>query len=278
MSNMNRLDTDRRVLVVKALVEGMSLRGTARLTGVARMTVEKLLKDLGAACLTYQDEHLRNLKSQRIQCDEIWSFCYAKAKNVPADKRGVFGYGDVWTWTAVDADTKLVPSWFVGNRDAQSAKFFIDDLASRLACRVQLTTDGHKAYLSAVEGAFGADVDYAMLVKIYGGTTDSETRYSPAECIGCVPTPISGQPDPKHISTSFVERQNLTMRMHMRRFTRLTNAHSKKLENHCHMLALHFMYYNFAKIHETLRTTPAMAAGVTTKLWEVEDIVGLLAA
>jgi len=276
MSNMNRLDTAKRVAVVAALVEGNSLRATARMTGVARMTIEKLLRDLGAACSRYQDEHLRNLPCKRVQCDEIWSFVYAKAKNVPADKQGTFGYGDVWTWTAIDADTKLVPSWLVGTRDLEAAHRFISDLASRLRHRVQLTTDGHRPYLSAIEDAFGEAIDYATLTKLYGVDPQAERRYSPPVCLGCDAKVVSGEPNPKHISTSYVERQNLTMRMHMRRFTRLTNAFSKKVENHAHAVALHYMHYNFAKIHQTLRVTPAMEAGVSDHVWSIAEIVGLL--
>lgn len=276
MSSMNRLNSAQRVLVIKPLVEGNSLRATACMTGVARMTVEKLLRDLSEACTRYQNEHLQNLKCKRIQCDEIWSFCYAKQKNVPADKQGQFGYGDVWTWVAIDADSKLAVSWFVGDRSAASAFALMDDLASRLAHRIQLTTDGHRVYLDAVESAFGSGIDYCMLVKIYGVDRDKEATYSPAECIGSRCVPIIGDPDPKHISTSYVERQNLTMRMSMRRFTRLTNAFSKKVENHMQSVALHFMYYNFVRIHQTLRVTPAMAARVTDKVWEVEDMVALL--
>ena len=277
MSNMNRLSTAQQIRVVAALVEGNSLRATSRMTGVARMTVEKLLRDLGAACTEYQNETLRNLSCKRVQCDEIWSFCYAKKKNVTpkiAEKHP--DAGDVWTWTAIDADSKLCISWFVGSRDAGSAYEFMQDVASRLKQRVQLTTDAHKPYLSAVEDAFGADIDYAVLQKIYGTDPENETRYSPAKCLGCDIKTISGEPDPKHISTSYVERQNLTMRMHMRRFTRLTNAFSKKIEMHEHAVALHFMHYNFVRVHQTLRVSPAMAAGVTSKLWEIADIVALL--
>ncbi len=273
---MNRLSTAKRVAVVAALVEGCGLRATARMTGVARMTVEKLLRDLGAACARYQDEHLRDLPCRRIQCDEIWSFVYAKEKNVERAKNAPEVAGDVWTWTAIDADTKLVPSWLIGPRDAGSAYTFMMDLASRLRWRVQLTTDRLTSYLSAVEDAFGAEIDYAMLVKIYGADPDAEKRYSPAKCLGCDVKTVTGQPKPKHISTSYVERQNLTMRMSMRRFTRLTNAFSKKVEMHVHSVALHFMHYNFVKIHSTLRTTPAQAAGVTEKLWGIDDIVALL--
>lgn len=274
---MNRLSTADRTRVVAALVEGNSLRATARMTGVARMTVEKLLRDLGAACATYQDEHLRNLRCQRIQCDEIWAFVYAKQKNVTADiAREHPDAGDVWTWTALDADSKLVVSWFIGTRDAGAAYTFMTDVASRLRHRVQLTTDGHSPYLAAVEDAFGADIDYAMLQKLYGSDPQNERRYSPAICLGAIAKPITGAPDPKHISTSYVERQNLTMRMHMRRFTRLTNGFSKKIEMHAHSIALHFMYYNFCKIHQALRVTPAMEAGVTDRVWDLGELVALL--
>jgi len=231
--------------------------------------------ELGDACIDYQDRTLRNLKCKRIQCDETWSFIYAKEKNVPADMKGNLGVGDVWTWTAIDADTKLIPSFMVGNRDARTATVFIDDLKSRLASRVQLTTDGLKVYLDAVEGAFGADVDYAQLVKRYESTQE-EARYSPAKCVGCERKPVMGQPDPDHISTTFVERQNLSMRMSMRRFTRLTNAFSKKLENHLATVAVYFMYYNFARIHQTLRCTPAMEAGVADHVWSYDEIIGLM--
>ena len=276
MSIMNRLDTRRRAQVVAALVEGNSLRGTARMSGVARMTVEKLLRDLGVACARYQDEHLQNLRCKRIQCDEIWSFVGAKQKNVRPEKAEE--WGDVWTWVALDADSKLVPSWLIGPRDLGSAYTFMHDLSDRLSHRVQLTTDGHRPYLEAVESAFGTEIDYAMLVKIYGKDRESETRYSPATCKGAVPKSVAGDPNPKHVSTSYVERQNLTMRMSMRRFARLTNAFSRKLEMHAHSVALHFMHHNFVKIHSTLRTTPAQAAGVTDRLWEIEDLVGLLEA
>jgi IS1 family transposase len=276
MVSMNTLDKERRIQVIRCLVEGNSIRATVRMTGVAKNTIVKLLVDIGRVCADYQDRTLRNLTSKRIQCDEIWSFCYAKDKNVPADKRGTFGYGDVWTWVAIDADTKLVAAFLIGNRGAQTAKRFMSDLASRLADRVQLTTDGHRVYLTAVEDAFGSEIDYAMLVKIYGNDGTNDTKYSPAECIGCQTVGITGRPDPKHVSTSFVERQNLTMRMMMRRFTRLTNGFSKKVENHAWAVALHYMHYNFCRIHQTLRITPAMAAGVTDRLWEISDIVKLL--
>jgi len=272
---MNKLSIEKRTKIIGCLVEGNSLRATARICDVAFNTVLKLLPEIGRACLEYQDKIFRNLTCMHIQCDEIWSFCYAKQKNVPQDKRGQFGYGDIWTWVALDADTKLVPSFFVGNRDAECGKMFMDDLASRLANRVQLTTDGHRVYLTAVEGAFAGDIDYAMLVKIYESSQE-ETRYSPARCTGSDRKAITGNPDPKHISTSYVERQNLTMRMNMRRFTRLTNGFSKKVENHVYHLALHYMYYNFCRVHKTLRVTPAMEAGTTDHVWEIAEIVALL--
>jgi len=271
---VNRLPIAKRKAILGMLVEGNSLRATSRLCDVSINTLTKLLVDLGSASADYQDKTLRNLRCRRIQCDEIWAFVYAKEKNVPADKRGQFGYGDVWTWTAIDAETKLVPSFMVANRDVRSATMFIDDLKSRLAGRVQLTTDGLRVYLEAVEGAFGADIDYAQLVKIYGASQE-ETRYSPAECIGCERKSVTGNPDPKHVSTSFAERQNLTMRMGMRRFTRLTNAFSKKVENHAYQVALHFMHYNFARVHASLRVTPAMEAGVSDHVWSLEEISDL---
>jgi IS1 family transposase len=273
---MNKLSTEKRTAVVAALVEGNSIRSTVRMTGVAKNTVVKLLVDLGAACARYQDETLRNLPCRRLQCDEIWSFVGAKDKNVPAEKRGKFGVGSVWTWTAIDADTKLVPSFLIGTRDLGSAFTFISDLASRLRHRVQLTTDGYSAYLSAVEDAFGGDIDYAMLQKIYGTDPAGEKRYSPAQCIGTRCEVIQGDPDPKHISTSYSERQNLTMRMSMRRFTRLTNAFSKKVENHAAAVAVYFMYYNFGRVHQTLRVTPAMEASVSDHVWTIAEIVALL--
>jgi IS1 family transposase len=272
---MNRLSTFNRLQIIAALVEGMGINATSRFVGVSNNTVLKLLRDVGNACAVYQDKVFRNLSCKRIEADEIWSFCFAKQKNVPADKEGVFGYGDVYTWVAIDAETKLVPSWLVGRRDGISAMEFIKDLASRLAHRVQLTTDGHRPYLNAVEEAFGSEIDYAMLIKIYGGSQE-EVRYSPAECLGTEKRWVSGNPVQELVSTSYVERQNLTMRMSMRRFTRLTNAHSKKIENHIHAISLHYMYYNFCRIHKTLRCSPAMAAGVTDHLWEIEDIVKLL--
>lgn len=277
MSILNRLNTPRRAQVLKALAEGMSLRGTARLSGVARMTIEKLLRDLGAVCVAYQDKHLRSLTCRRIQCDEVWAF--AKRRNLTpeiADEHP--DAGDVWTWTAIDAESKLVLSWLVGSRDAGAAYEFMQDVAGRLRNRVQLTTDAHKPYLSAVEDAFGGAIDFAVLQKTQRSDPEGQKRYSPAKCLGMRCDTITGEPAPKHISTSYVERQNLTMRMHMRRFTRLTNAFSKKAENHAHAVAIHFMWYNFAKIHQTLRITPAMAAGVTDHVWEAEEIIGLLDA
>ena len=275
MASMNKLSTERRIQVIAALVEGCSIRSTVRMTGIAKDTVTKLLVDIGTVCAEYQDKTLRNLSCRRIECDEIWSFCYAKKKNVSPEKQGILGYGDVWTFLAIDADTKLIPCWLVGRRDLETATEFMNDLASRLKNRVMLTTDGLKAYLEAVEGAFGADIDYAQLIKIYGHSQD-EIRYSPAECTGTRTEVITGDPFPPMISTSYVERQNLTMRMNMRRFTRLTNAFSKKLENHMHAIALNNMYYNFVRIHQTLRCTPAMEAGVTNKLWSLGDVVALL--
>ena len=276
MVSMNKLSTARRAQIVRSLVEGNSIRATVRMTGASKNTVVKLLVDLGTACEAYQDRVMRNLTCRRLQCDEVWSFCHAKEKNVPEDHRGEFGYGDVWTWTAIDADTKLVPTWFVGKRTAVDAADFIGDLAGRLANRVQLTTDGHRAYLTAVAGAFGDDIDYAQLVKIYGVDPEGEKRYSPAQCIGTDTTVVSGAPDPAHVSTSYVERQNLTMRMSMRRFTRLTNAFSKKVENLMHAVSLHFMHYNFARVHGTLKTTPAVKAGIADHVWTIEEIVALL--
>src|SRR5580704_9518446 len=273
---MNRLSKEQRTKIIAALVEGNSLRAAARMCDVSFNTVLKLVPEIGRACLEYQDKTLRNLTSKRIECDEIWSFCYAKDKNVPDDKKGIFGFGDVWTWVAIDPDTKLVASFAVGTRGAQTAKNFVDDLASRLANRVQLTTDGHRVYLQAVEDAFGNDIDYAMLVKLYGNDRETEARYSPAECVGCKEIGITGHPDPKHISTSHVERQNLTMRMGMRRFTRLTNAFSKKVDNHFWAIALYYMHYNFCRVHKTLRVTPAMEASIADHIWEISEIAGLL--
>ncbi|RJX34308.1 MAG: DDE domain-containing protein [Desulfarculus sp.] len=271
---MNRLPLAKRVQILNMLVEGSSMRAISRVVGCSINTINKLLVDAGNTCLEFHDKMVQGVKSRRIQCDEIWSYYYAKQKNVPKSKQGEAG--DIWTWTAIDADSKLICSWLVGDRSAETGYAFMQDLATRLATRVQLTTDGHKAYLEAVEGAFGADIDFAMLVKMYGSPPEAEKRYSPPEVIGCAVTPITGKPDPKHISTSYAERQNLTMRMSMRRFTRLTNAFSKKLENHCHALALYFTYYNFIRVHKTLRVTPAMEAGLIDHLMTFEDLVALI--
>ena len=273
MRGMNKLPSETRIQILGMMVEGMSIRAIARLTGASKNTIVKFLRDAGEACARYQDETLRGLTCKRIQVDEIWSFVGMKQKNVPAERRGEFGVGDVWTWTAIDADTKLNVSWLLGDRTTATAIEFMTDLASRLANRIQITSDGHKAYLDAVEEAFGIDVDYAQLVKIYGEAPEAQKRYSPAECVGCKSEVVTGRPDKAHVSTSYVERQNLTMRMSMRRFTRLTNAFSKKVENLAHAVSLHYMHYNFVRIHKTLRVTPAMAAGVTDRLWSVQDIV-----
>ncbi len=246
------------------------------MTGAAKGTVLKLLVDVGEACYEYQDKMLRNLTCKRIQCDEIWAFCHAKEKNVPDYHKGEFGYGDVWTFTSIDADSKLIINWHIGRRDAANATIFMKDLAARIKNRVQLTTDGHKMYLNAVENAFGGDIDFSQLIKIYGNSPESEVRYSPAECTGIEKQRIEGNPDPKHVSTSYVERQNLTMRMGMRRFTRLTNGFSKKVYNMACAVSLHFMYYNFCRVHQTLRVTPAMEAGVSDHIWKIEDILNLL--
>lgn len=273
---MNRLPIEKRAQIVGMLVEGNSLRAVSRMVGCSINTVTKLLEEVGFACNMYQSEHIRNVNAKRVQCDEIWAFCYSKEKNVAAADKGVLGHGDVWTWTAIDADSKLIVSYLVGKRDADYANAFMTDVAGRLASRVQLTTDGHGPYLYAVEGAFGADIDYAMLVKHYGVDPEKGVRrYSPAELISTEQRPINGNPDAKHISTSFVERQNLTMRMGMRRFTRLTNGFSKKVENLEHAVSLHFMHYNFARIHKTLRVTPAMEAGLTDHVWTLEEIAAL---
>lgn len=273
---MNRKSVKERAQILSLLVEGNSLRATTRIIretqgGCSINTVTKLLEEIGESCAWYQDQNLRNLPCKRVQVDEIWSFVYSKQKNVPEGMEGEAG--DVWTWTAIDADTKLVPSWRIGSRDSEVAHDFVGDLASRMANRIQLTSDGYKLYVNAVESAFGADVDYAMLVKIYGDNVEGQKRYSPAQCTGAVKQEMVGNPDVKHISTSFAERQNLTMRMSMRRFTRLTNAFSKKVENHGHAIALHFMHYNFCRIHKSLKVAPAMAAGVSQTLWSLEDVV-----
>jgi IS1 family transposase len=273
---MNKLDPIARAQIITLLCEGMAIRAITRVTGASKNTIAKLLAEVGQACAAYHDQHVRGLTSKRIQMDEIWSFVYAKQDNVKRAKNAPEEAGDVWTWTAIDADSKLLVSWLVGDRTTYSALRFVDDLRSRLANRVQLTSDGYRAYLQAVDTVFGDDVDYAMLNKIYGADPAGEKRYSPAQCIGAQKRKITGRPQTKHISTSFAERQNLTMRMHMRRFTRLTNAFSKKIENHTAAVALHTMFYNFVRVHQTLKVSPAMAAGVTDKLWEISDIVKVL--
>lgn len=276
MVSMNRLSLAERVQVVRCLVEGNSIRSTVRTTGIAKNTVTKLLVELGAACAQYQGGVFKNLRCGRLQLDEIWSFVRAKQKNVREDMLADGHAGDVWTWTAIDAETKLVPCWMLGPRDAIAARNFVDDLAGRLATRVHITSDGLKVYVSAIANAFDGEVDCAQLVKVYGSDADGEKRYSPAVCIGCEKHTVIGNPNPADVSTSYVERQNLTMRIGLRRFTRLTNAFSKKLENHWAAIALHFMWYNFGRQHQTLKTTPAVAAGVTDHIWTVEEIVGLL--
>lgn len=275
---MNRLSAADRARLLSALVEGNSLRSISRMAGVSINTVSKFLEDLGEVCEDHHDRHVRGVKARRVQCDEIWAFCYAKDKNLPAHMRGKPGVGSVWTWTALDSDSKLMVSWMVGDRDADCAGRFMLDLSRRLDGRCQLTTDGHAVYERAVQDAFGWQVDYAMLVKLYGEPREKEARYSPCECIGTRIVRISGRPESAHISTSHVERQNLTMRMGMRRFTRLTNGFSKKLANHRAAVAIHFMHYNWVRIHKTLRVTPAMAAGLTDRLWSLEDVVALLEA
>jgi IS1 family transposase len=278
--SVNKLNIEKKTQVITALVEGNSIRATCRMTGTAKGTVTRLLADVGKACAKYQDDHINNLTSKRIQCDEIWSFCYAKQKNVPENKQGQFGYGDVWTWVALDADTKLTVSFLVGLRNVECAAHFINDLKDRLTNRIQLTTDGYKVYINAVENAFGSEIDYAMLDKLYGKEPEGEKRYSPAICLGTEKRIMQGKPDVKDISTSYVERQNLTMRMSMRRFTRLTNAFSKKIENLEYAVALHFMYYNFARPHKTLANpyprTPAMVAGIANHIWSIEEILKLI--
>jgi len=273
---MNRLSTGKRVAVLSALVEGCSVRATSRMTGVAKGTILRLLADVGRACAAYMDTAIRNVPARRIQIDEIWSFVACKKANLTDEilARNPKA-GDAWTFVGIDPDSKLVLSWLVGTRDAGCATEFMQDLAGRLANRVQVTTDGHKMYLSAVEDAFGSEVDYAMLQKIYGADPQAEKRYSPAVCLGCTVDVIAGNPDPAYIGTSHIERQNLTMRMNIRRFTRLTNAFSKKIENHCHSVALFYMHYNFVRVHQSLRVTPAMEAGLTDHVWSIADIVAL---
>jgi IS1 family transposase len=275
---MNKLPSAKRAQILHLLVEGNSMQATSRIADVSFNSVVKLLIDAGTACSEYQDEAFRNLKCRRLQVDEIWSFVHCKQRNVGSAKAAPSDAGDIWTWMAIDADTKLVPSWLVGHRDTVAAKMFIDDLASRLSNRVQLTSDGHKPYLQAVEDAFGDAIDYAVLVKVYGDAGVPPGRYSPGPVVGSEPHRVTGRPDPRHVSTSFVERQNLTICMSNRRFTRLTNAFSKTAENHAHSIALHYMHYNVVRMHKTLRCSPAMAAGVTTKLWSIMDIVDMIDA
>jgi IS1 family transposase len=273
---MNKLTPAKRAQALQMMAEGISLRTMTRLTGISRTTLIKLLEDAGQAFSEYMDRTLMNLPCKRLQLDEVWAFCYAKQKNVATAKAAPAGAGDIWTWVALDADTKLAASFYVGARDGAAALDFVSDLAPRLASRVQITSDGHKAYLEAIEETFGADVDYAQLVKIYGEASEGQRRYSPAVCTGAIKHRVEGKPDPKHVSTSFVERQNLNIRMGNRRMTRLTNAFSKKAENHAHMMAIYFMHYNFVRLHQTLKVTPAMAAGITSKLWEMSDMVKVL--
>ncbi|MGO8868603.1 MAG: IS1 family transposase [Alphaproteobacteria bacterium] len=275
---MNKLSFQKRVQIFSMLCEGSSMRSISRVVDVSLNTVDKLLRDAGEACAAFHDEHVRGVKASKVQCDEIWSFAYCKQKNVATAKAAPEIAGDIWTWTGLDSDSKLIVSWLVSDRSSMAAITLMDDLRSRLDGRVQLTTDGHSAYLEAVEGAFGGDVDYAMLVKLYGESPEAEKRYSPAQCIGARKTAIEGNPDPDHISTSYVERHNLSMRTFMRRFTRLALGFSKKFENHCHMVALYTIWYNFVKMHKTLKMTPALAADVTDRLWSVEDIVALIDA
>jgi IS1 family transposase len=273
---MNKLTAEKQVQVIKCLVEGNSIRSTVRMTGVSMNTIQKLVLEVGATCAIYQNTKFKSLVCQKVQCDEIWAFCHSKEKNVPKELRGQHGYGDVWTFTAIDADTKLVISWIMGKRNTETAVEFMKDVHSRIANKVQLTTDGYHPYFLAVKNAFGTEIDYAVLRKIYGHNGQPSQRYSPAVCIAAEKEVITGSPDPKHVSTSFIERQNLTMRMSMRRFTRLTNAFSKKLTNMKAAVDLHFMYYNFCRVHQTLGKTPAMASGLTDKVWKIEDVLELM--
>lgn len=279
---MNKLSSEERAKILHMLCEGNSIRAVARMTDVSKNTISKLLNDAGSALSAHQDQALRNLKCERVQVDEIWSFCYAKAKNVSTAKAAPEGAGDVWTWTAIDADTKLVFSVMVGGRDEEIAEDFLQDIHDRLSGeRVQITSDGYRIYQRAMRRTFGESVDYGQVVKVYGGGSDGSSgggRYSPAGLTRVRYKPVSGNPDPMHISTSYVERQNLTMRMHMRRFTRLTNGFSKKIEAHVNAISLHFAYYNFVRVHQTLRMTPAMAAGVVDRLWTMADLVAIVEA
>jgi IS1 family transposase len=273
---MDKLSVERRAQILSCLCEGNSVRATCLMLDCSKDAVLKLIEDAGKVCAAYHDAYVQGVTSQRVQVDEVWSFVHAKAKNVPQEKRGEFGYGDVWTWTAIDADSKLMIAWHVGRRDASAAHTFMNDVASRLANRVQLTSDGNHAYLAAVDEAFDRQIDYAMLIKKYGESPEAEKPYSPAVCVGAEKSPVRGRPDPEHISTTYVERHNLTIRMSNRRFTRLTNAFSKKLANHKHMLAIFFLYYNFARIHQTLRVTPAMQAGLSNHVWTLQEIAALI--
>lgn len=276
---MNKLPLAKRVQILSLLCEGSSMRTISSVVDVSINTVSKLLIDAGVACAAFHDANVKGVNDKRVQADEIWSFTYAKAKNVPTAKAAPAGAGDTWTWTALGAESKMIVSWHVGGRDAYAANLLMRDVAERMAHRVQLTTDGHKAYLDAVERAFGDSIDYAMLIKHYGPAPEGpQRRYSPAECVGCTTDAVTGAPDPRHISTSYVERQNLTMRMQMRRFTRLTNAFSKKFENHAYMVALYTVWYNFVRTHKAHKLSPAMAAGVTDKLWSMEDLAGMIEA
>ena len=276
--HMNKLLSAKRAQILSMLCEGSSMNSTARVTGVSANTVAKLLTEAGRACEAFHDREVRNVQAKRVQCDEIWSFVHAKAKNVATAKSAPEGAGDCWTWTALDADSKLIIAYDCGGRDASYANAFMQDVAGRLATRVQLTTDGHKAYLEAVEGAFGADVDFAVLIKHYGEPVGALGRYSPGECTGTEQRRVEGRPDPKHVSTSYMERQNLNFRMGMRRFTRLTNGFSKKLEPHYHMVCLYTVFHNFVRIHKTLRCAPAMAAGLSKTLWSMDDLVAMIDA
>src|SRR5579859_1056006 len=275
---MNKLPLAKRTQILAMLCEGSSMRSISRVVDVSINTVSKILVEAGEACLALHDETVRDVKASRIQCDEIWSFCYAKERNLPVAKAATDGAGDVWTWTAIDADTKLIVSYFVGDRSGQSAIALMDDLCARLRNRVQLTTDGHRAYLEAVEGAFGGDVDYAQVIKLFGPTPSPAGRYSPAECTGIKKVRVEGNPDEKHVSTSFVEAHNKTMRMHMRRFTRLTNGHSKKVANHAHMVALYTFFYNFIRTHSKLKMTPAMEAKIAATFSTFDDVIARIDA
>jgi transposase-like protein len=277
---MNKLTLAKQVQVITSLVEGNSVNSTVRMTGIAKTTILRLIQQFGETCWKFHDEKVRSLQSKRIQCDEIWAFCHAKSRNVPAEKQGIFGYGDVWTWTAIDADSKLMVSWLCERRDGKAANFFMRDVASRLACRVQMTTDGHHTYLNAVANSFQEDdsIDYAQITKVYGNVYDGSNggRYSPPEVTGIKKKRLLGKPDMAHVSTSYIERSNLTLRMGLRRYTRLTNGHSKNIENHIAMTAIFWTCYNWCRIHQTTKLTPAMSAGLTTKLWEIEDLIGLM--